>query len=82
MNRDWVLFNLREAEQELRRPISEIESTPDYDVGKLVVAMGHAYHHLNTAWNSRDEAEAMVRECSAENFEKWRQFPADIHMGA
>jgi hypothetical protein len=26
MNRDWVLFNLREAEEEIRRTIAEIEA--------------------------------------------------------
>jgi hypothetical protein len=82
MNREWVLHNLREAEQELRQTIAEIESTADYGYGEFVVAMSHAYHHLNTAWNSRDEAEAVVRECSAENFERWRQFPNDIYMGS
>jgi len=48
MNRDWVLFNLREAEEEIRRTIADIETTPDYDYGEFVVAMSHAYHHLNT----------------------------------
>jgi hypothetical protein len=43
--------------------------------------MGHAYHHLNTAWNSQNEPEANVRACSAENFERWRQFPEGIHLG-
>ena len=81
MNRSWVLLNLREAEEELRKTIAEIESTPDYGYGEFVVAVSHAYHHLNTAWNSRDEAEAVVHECSEENFEKWRQFPTDIEMG-
>ena len=75
MNRDWVLFNLREAEEELRRTIAEIESTPDYGYSEMVVAMSHAYHHLNTAWNSRDETEAVVRECSAKNFERWLAVP-------
>jgi hypothetical protein len=46
----------------------------------MSLALRHAYHHLNTAWSSRDETDALVRECSEENFEKWRQFPADIDM--
>ena len=78
MNRRYVLYNLREAEEELRRTIAEIESTPDYGYGEFSVRMAHAYHHLNTAWNSRDENEAVVRECSEENFRRWRQMPDDI----
>jgi hypothetical protein len=65
MNRDWVLFNLREAEEEIRRTISEIETVPDYGLGEFVVAMSHAYHHLNTAWNARDADSAAVEKCSA-----------------
>jgi hypothetical protein len=82
MNRDWVLFNLREAEEEIRRTIADIEAAPDYGYGKLVVAMGHAYHHLNTAWNSRDENPETVEACSDGDFQRWRQFPTDLDMSA
>jgi hypothetical protein len=46
MNRDWVLFNLREAEEEIRRTIAEIEAVPDYGYGEFVVAMSHASSDL------------------------------------
>jgi hypothetical protein len=81
MNRDWVLFNLREAEAELRRTIAELESTPDYGVGEFSVAMAHAYHHLNTAWNSQNASAAAVQECAKDDFDRWRQFPTDIYLG-
>ncbi len=58
MNRDWVLSQLREAQEELNRTIGEMEADPEYDVGELMVAMQHLYDHLNTAWNSRDEGPA------------------------
>ena len=80
MNRDWVLFNLREAEEEIRRTIAEIEAVPDYGYGEFVVAMSHAYHHLNTAWNARDADSATVEKCSAANFQRWRRFPRDLDM--
>ena len=51
MNREWVLFQLREGQEELNRTIAEIAADPDYDVGEFIVAMQHLYHHLNTAWN-------------------------------
>lgn len=81
MNRDWVLFNLREAQEEIRRTIAEIERHPDYDFGEFIVAMAHAYHHLNTAWNARDEAQSAVEPCSRADFQRWRQFPVDLDMG-
>ena len=51
VNREWVLFQLREGQEELNRTIAEIAADPDYDVGEFIVAMQHFYHHLNTAWN-------------------------------
>jgi hypothetical protein len=80
MNRDWVLFNLREAQEEIQRTISEIEQDADYNFGEFVVAMSHAYHHLNTAWNSRGESQRAVEACSEADFQRWRQFPADLDM--
>ena len=81
MNRDWVLFHLREAEAELRRTIAEIEATPDYGYGEFSAAIAHAYHHLNTAWNSKGESEARVEASVEADFLQWRQFPTDIYLG-
>ena len=81
MNRDWVVLQLREAQQELSRTLAEIEADPDYDVGEFMVAMQHLYHHLNTAWNSRNEAPARVESCAEEDFYAWRRFPGDIYLG-
>ena len=81
MNRDWVLFHLHEAEDELRRTISQLRSNPDYDRGEFIVAMKHAYHHLNTAWNAQDAPTAAVQECAEEDSFRWRQFPTDIYLG-
>lgn len=75
MNRESVLANLKEAKEELDRTITELESTPDYEYGDFVIAMGHLYHHLNTAWNTQDESVEATRECSDDNFQKWRKFP-------
>lgn len=81
MNREWVLLHLREAQEELTRTIAEIEADPDYDVGEFLVAMQHLYHHLNTAWNSRDERPARVKACTDDDFYTWRRFPDDIYLG-
>jgi hypothetical protein len=80
MNRDWVLFHLKEAHEELTRTIQGIEQDPDYDYGEYYVAMMHLYHHLNTAWNSRDASPERVQKCTDEEFAQWRQFPNDVDM--
>ena len=80
MNRDHTLFHLREAAEELQRTIAGMEVSPDYDYGEFWVAMQHLYHHLNTAWNARDESPERVAACSKEDFVRWRQFPQDLGL--
>lgn len=80
MNKEWVLWNLKEAQEELIRTIADLESDASYDVPEFSVAMSHLYHHLNTAWNSRDVSEEVARDCSQENFDRWRQMPDDINL--
>jgi len=66
---------------ELHRTIAQIEVTPDYDVGELVVAMENLYHHLNTARNSRDEQAGRLAAATQEDVYRWRRFPEDIRLG-
>jgi hypothetical protein len=42
--------------------------------------MQHIYHHLNTAWNSRDASASQVSELTKAQFNKWSQLPADLPM--
>jgi hypothetical protein len=81
MNRDHTLFHLREAAEELQRTIGEMEADPAYDSGEFLVAMQHLYHHLNTAWNARDELPERVAATSDDDFRRWRQFPEDLGLG-
>ena len=75
MNRDAILFHLREAKGELDGTIAEIEQDPEYGFEEFQVAMSHLYHHINTAWNGRDASRERHRDCSQEDFDTWRKFP-------
>ncbi len=80
MTKDWVLFHLQEAKEELDKTIGQVQSQSDYEVGQFAVAMQHLYHHLNTAWNSQNVDPERANRCSDEDFQSWRQFPSDINM--
>jgi hypothetical protein len=80
MNRDWILFHLKEAQEELERTIREIENDPEYEFGEYSVGMAHLYHHINTAWNAQNCTDEDAAESSESNFANWRQFPTDIDM--
>jgi len=80
MTKDYVLYNLKEAAEELSRTIGEIEVDADYGDEEFEIAVTHLYHHLNTAWNARHASAGDVTACTAADFKRWRQFPTDINM--
>jgi len=80
MNREYVLYNLKEAESALARTIRGLESEDGFDEERLLQAMMHLYLHVNTAWNARNTTPDEARECSATNFREWHHFPGDIAM--
>jgi len=78
LNREWVLSNLREAKEELERAISEIEGDLDYSSAEFAVVLTEVYEHVNMAWNSREVSDAEARECSNQNYWRWRRMPTDV----
>jgi hypothetical protein len=75
MNKEIILFHLEEASEELERTIRELKEKDPYDFEEFQVAMGHLYHHLNTAWNDRNCTDEEHRKSS--KFNKWRNFPVE-----
>ena len=80
MNKNIVIFHLREAAEELNQTIAEMEKDSDYDSVNLSISMGHLYHHLNTAWNGQHQTDEEFQECSDESFRKFRRFPSEAEF--
>jgi hypothetical protein len=80
MNKAWIATNLQEAIEELQQTLRELPDA-EYGFGNFSVAMAHAYHHLNTAWNSRDVSEDELGTMGDAEFNRWRAFPKDVHLG-
>ena len=78
MNKMWILFHLKEALDQIENTIKGIENEPEYGETDFSIEMNHLYHHLNTAWNSRNSSENETNEDSEKFFKKWRQFPIDM----
>ena len=77
MNKEHVLFHLKEAHDALEKMIQEIENDPEYANLEYWGEMRHLYYHVNTAWNGRHATPEEAEECSEENFDRWRQYPGD-----
>lgn len=76
MTTPYALWHLREAAEELNRLIRELES--DADGFADGVGLAHVYHHLNTAWNSKEATAAACDACDEADFRQWRRFPTDL----
>ena len=63
MNTDFLLFNLREAQEEIEKTIRDLETDSDYGEPEFFVAIMHLYHHVNTAWNARDSTPEQSKNC-------------------
>ena len=75
MNRRVVLFHLREAAEELNHTVQQLTRDKNFSEDSLGVAMAHAFHHLNTAWNGRNQTDKQFRECIDVDFNRFRKFP-------
>jgi hypothetical protein len=77
MNHQAIIFHLREAAEELNKTVKNLEQDEMYDKESLEVAMGHIYHHLNTAWNGRNQTDKQFRESTGQDFARFRKFPKE-----
>ena len=72
--REVILQNIAEAREQLEA-IEKSLRDPAYEECELQIDLEHAYHHLNYAWNIRNESDAALAAHSDEDFVKWSKFP-------
>jgi hypothetical protein len=58
----------------------ELERNSPDAVQEFQVEMGHLYHHLNTAWNGREQTDAEFEKCRDEDFARFRKFPLESEI--
>jgi len=75
-NRDLIASNVKEAKEELESILSALASATEYSEEKFRIAIEHAYHHLNYAWNIRNVDGERIAACSQDDFVKWSKYPA------
>jgi hypothetical protein len=77
MNKGWVVFHLKESSDELQKIIRALERDSVTDE-EFEIGLSRAYHHLNTAWNSRSISDEQARDHTDWDFAQWRQFPKEL----
>ena len=82
VNWRMVLSNLSEAREELQQ-LESLASRPGArrSAIELEIGLGHAYHHLNAAWNGRRLSMARWRKMTSRDFRMISQRPRDVWVG-
>jgi hypothetical protein len=75
LNWKIIMSNIQEAREELGQLETLISSRRKPVEVELDLALRHAYHHLNTAWNVRHIETERYRKQSKSEFTKWSKFP-------
>jgi hypothetical protein len=78
--REHTIFHLEEAIEQMQATIKRLKSDPEYSAGTFEVEMGHTYHHLNYAWNTRRARSRRVWKHSTREFYQYRQMPKDVEF--
>lgn len=78
INWNAVASNISEARDELESIEASLAAGTPLDEVDFRVAMQHAYHHLNIAWNVRHESDDRYANMSPEDFDRWSRFPDDL----
>jgi hypothetical protein len=75
-NKEIMKANISEAKEELEEIEKRLEKD-DYDEVELRIALEHAYHHLNYAWNIRNVSEEELVQHTDKDFKKWSRYPKE-----
>jgi hypothetical protein len=76
MQRELMLSNISEAREQLEAIEKKILS-PDYKEINFRLELEHAYHHLNFAWNIRNESDEVLTILAKEDFIKLSKYPKE-----
>jgi hypothetical protein len=79
VQKEYALFNLKEAKSAIEQLISEMEADAEYDIGDYLVDIQHLYWHINSAWNGR-EFDLASQQLTDGMYEAFIQFPKDLAL--
>jgi hypothetical protein len=78
LNWEVIASNIAEAGEELQRLEQQVAQGSLPDEIEFEIAMQHAFHHLNWAWNIRPVTNEEYGSTSQEDFVRWGSYPTDL----
>ena len=80
MNKDYVLYNLDEAQKALGEIIADMRSNRDYDYGEYIVDLTHVYQHLNTGVERPGRRQSCRRQMLRGRFHSMEAVSDERHL--
>jgi len=78
LNLELIFSNIQEAKDELEKLGKEIKADSEFDESQLGLSLAHAYHHINFAWNTRNQTDDECKKLKDDDFKRFSKFPVDI----
>ena len=78
MNRKLVARQVAEAREQLQDLEARLSGGGRLGEGEFAVLLGHAYHHLNFAWNCRSITLKDYHSLTEAQFRKWGLVPRQV----
>ena len=78
LNRAIILSNIQEAREELQKIEAMLASDEPLKPVQFQIAMQHAFHHLNFAWNARHWPMKRYENLSKADFDLAGSSPTDL----
>jgi len=78
LNWTIILYNIREAREQLEEIEARVKTGEKVDEIEFQIMIEHAYHHLNFAWNVRHASTRKYANLTDEDFDLWSKFPKEI----
>jgi hypothetical protein len=78
MNWEIIIGNLAEARDQIERLEKQINTGDFPNDVEFQILMQHAFHHLNFAWNIRNESIERYASMTDADFRRWGEFPKDL----
>jgi hypothetical protein len=81
-NLNWGIIgpNVADAREELQSIEARIRAGEPIDEEEFQIAMQHAFHHLNFAWNARHWPIERYANLSDTDFKAGGRFPVDLEF--
>lgn len=80
MEKNLIIFNLGEAELQLKKILDKFKINKNYDVTEFQIDIQHMMIHINTAYNIRTWEKDKIEKDYSNSFDQIIKVPEDKYL--